>query len=107
MLRLGLSPLRAHKARHNFEDVDSRCIVCRAVEDNDHYLLHCVSFRLSRTALMQNISTLLNLNILTLPDEVITTTILYGDARLDFDTNTKIILEVTAFIATSKRLDTL
>ena len=67
MLRLELSPLRAHKHRYNFQDTsDPLCIVCKVTEDTKHYLLHCKSFRLARVSLMQEVSSILGFNISTL-----------------------------------------
>ena len=108
ILRMELSPLRAHKFQHNFNDTsDEYCIVCGTIEDTKHFLLHCVSFRLSRTILMQRISSLVKMNILTLSDNKIKEIFLYGSSSYDYDTNTKILMEVTSFIAGTKRLDTI
>ena len=46
-LRVGLSALKSHKYRHNFQDTQSDLCDCRTnVEDTEHYLLHCPSFLL-------------------------------------------------------------
>ena len=100
MLRMELSPLRAHKEGRNFADArDGLCNVCGCEEHTKHYLLHCASFRLSRATLMQRISDIINFDILTLPDKKIVTILLDGDPKYDFATNTKILTEVTNFIA--------
>ena len=107
MLRMSLSPLRAHKFKYNFIDTsDPYCIVCESPEDTKHYLLHCRSFRLSRTTLMQNISNLLNLDFTTIPQKKIIAILLYGNDESNCEINTHILEEVTTFIANSKRLDT-
>ena len=57
LLRVGLSPLRAHKAAHNFGDTSNRfCTVCtNCSETTAHYLTRCKSFRLTRQTLFQNV----------------------------------------------------
>ena len=108
ILRMDLSPLRAHKFLNNFNDTsDEYCIACGTLEDTKHFLLHCDSYRLSRTILMQRISSIVKMNILTLSDNKIKDIFLYGSSSYDYDTNTKILKEVTSFIAGTKRLETI
>jgi hypothetical protein len=56
---------------------------------------------------MQRISSLVKMNILTLSDNKIKEIFLYGSSSHDYETNTKILTEVTNFIAGTKRLDTI
>ena len=108
MLRLELSPLRAHKHRYNFQDTsDPLCIVCKTTEDTKHYLLHCKSFRLTRVSLMQEVSSILGFDILTLSNGRIISILLYGSPTLQEDKNLSILNQVTAFIEKTKRLDTI
>ena len=108
MLRLELSPLRAHKHRYNFQDTsDPLCIVCKTTEDTKHYLLHCKSFRLTRVSLMQEVSSILGFDILTLPNGRTISILLYGSPTLQEDKNLSILNHVTAFIEKTKRLDTI
>ena len=59
MLRLKLSPLKAHKFQRNFSDTpDPYCTVCGQEEDIKHFFLLCKSFTLSRNTLMQTINTI-------------------------------------------------
>ena len=103
-----LSPLRAHKFGHNFNDTsDEYCTSCGSFEDTKHFLLHCVSFRLSRAILMQRVSALVKMNILTLSENKIKEIFLYGSSTFDYDTNTNVLMEVTNFISGTKRLDTI
>jgi len=107
LLRLELSPLRAHKYRYNFEDTsDPLCVVCKATEDTKHYLLHCKSYRLTRVSLMQEVSSILGFNISTLPNGRIISILLYGSETLQAEKNLIILNHVTTFIEKSKRLDT-
>merc|ERR1712116_120827 len=44
-LRVGLSPLKAHKRTHNFLDTpDDTCMCHSGVETTAHFLLHCPFF---------------------------------------------------------------
>ena len=105
-LRMGLSPLRAHKFKYNFADTsDPLCRLCKVSENTEHYLLRCISYKLSRVTLMQNISNILGYDILALPNKKIIKILLYGVEGLDDNKNTNILNEVTTFIAISKWLD--
>jgi hypothetical protein len=106
MLRLELSPLRAHKHKHKFEDTsDPYCIVCGKIEDTSHYLIHCKSYRLARVTLLQKVSDILSVNISTLPKRRILSILLYGSEDMSAEQNHSILLLVTMFIEQSKRLD--
>ena len=43
-LRVKFSPLNEHRFRHNFECLSPVCICGAAMEDTEHYLLHCPQF---------------------------------------------------------------
>ena len=44
-LRLGLSHLREHKFKHNFQDsINPLCNCGHDIESTTHYLLHCPLF---------------------------------------------------------------
>ena len=106
MLRMNLSPLRAHKYKYNFVDTsDPFCTVCESPEDTEHYLLYCRSYTLSRATMMRNISNIINFDISTMPKRRVVSTLLYGMEDLHSDTNLLILNEVVKFIALSKRLD--
>ena len=51
-LRLGLSPLRSHKKRHNFEDTPTdRCECGNDIENAHHFLFKCPYFAICRASL--------------------------------------------------------
>ena len=86
-LRMELSPLRAHKFKYNFNDTsDPFCSVCESTEDTEHFLLHCRSFRLLRTDLIQSVSTIID-NFENLPRRSKVKSLLYGDPGLDVTRN--------------------
>ena len=104
---MDLSPLRAHKFRHNFRDTsDPFCTVCESIEDTEHFFLQCQSFRLERVNLTQSISNIcVDFDFDRLPRREKVQLLLYGDKNLDLDNNRSILEEVGKFIHKSKRLD--
>ena len=78
MLRMGLSPLHAHKAKYKFPGVTAECTVCDVPEDTDHFLLTCSSFRLSRATMFRKVSEIIGIDISTLPKRTRITILLYG-----------------------------
>ena len=107
MVRLGLSPLNAHKHAYNFQNNTQFCRVCGCTEDTEHYLLKCKSYALSRTTMLNNISLITKLDMSTLPRKRVISILLYGNEDLTNVENSKILKEVVKFISLFKRLDTL
>jgi hypothetical protein len=108
MLRMDLSPLRAHKFKYKFPGIThDKCDVCECVENTDHYLLKCLSYRLARATMLENISRIINVQMSTLPQIRVRTILLYGKDDVDDDKNLKILKEVVKYIVKSKRLDTI
>ena len=106
MIRLNLSPLRAHKHNYNFSDTPHPfCSVCGSIEDTNHYLLLCKSFRLMRSTLMQKVSDILCFDVSTLPKKRIVSILLYGKEDICDEKNSNILRATTFFIQCSKRFD--
>ena len=106
MLRLDLSPLRAHKFKYGFSDtIDPFCLVCESTEDTEHYMLHCKSYFLTRVTLLQNISSILKLDVSILPKRTLLSILLYGKEGTTLEDNYGILNLVTDYIKESKRLD--
>lgn len=106
-LRMQLSPLRAHKFKYNFNDTpDPFCIVCESIENTEHYLLHCRSYRLARAELSQKISLIIGSSFEQLPTKSKLRILLYGQDKLDVEKNKMILEEVGTYICKSKRLNT-
>ena len=58
-LRLGLSHLRYHKFKHNFQDsVNPLCNCGLITETTSHYLLHCPLFADERKTFLSNIKSI-------------------------------------------------
>ena len=56
-LRMGLSKLNFHKFKHNFKDtINPMCPVNDGIDDTEHYLLLCNSFREQRCSLLAGVN---------------------------------------------------
>ena len=102
-LRLGFSHLNEHRFRHNFQEcINPLCSCSLETENTLHYLLHCHHFSQNRINLMNSVNSVFE-NFDILSDNIKTDVLLYGDPRLDGESN-KIILEaVISYIKTSER----
>ena len=86
-LHLGLSHLRYHKFRHNFQDcINPICACGLEMETTTHLFLHCPVFQSARQSLLTNIKKIDEI-ILKKHDKLITKTLLYGDDKFDFSCN--------------------
>ena len=102
-LRLGLSHLRNHKFRHNFQDCFNPICICGLeIETTTHFLLHCPLFQSARQSLLINIKKI-DESILKKHDELITKTLLYGDDKFDLSCNKSIISLKIEFIVSTER----
>ena len=102
-LRLGLSHLRYHKFRHNFQDcINPICDCDLEIETTTYFLLRCSLFQSARQSLLMNIKKI-DENILKKHDELITETLLYGDDRFDLSCNKSIISSIIEFIVSTER----
>ena len=103
MLRLGLSPLRNHKMRHNFADTPVDLCLCKTgIEDTEHFLFKCPFFASSRMALASTvILILIQQNLAHVGNSV--ETYLYGHVSLSEDDNRSILLATIKYIKGSHR----
>ena len=93
-LRLGFSHLDEHRFRHNFQEcINPLCSCSLETENTSHYPLQCHHFSQNLINLMNSVNFgFENFDILF--DNIKTDVLLYGDPRLDGESN-KIILEAT------------
>ena len=87
-LQLGLSHLGGHKFRHNFQNVYHQCAL--DIETTTHFLLLCPNYHCARKTLFHKI-TQASRTTLRQSNSTITKVLLFGDNKLDFETN-KILL---------------
>jgi hypothetical protein len=107
LLRMGLSPLRAHKFKYKFKDTsNNKCLVCGSKEDTAHYLIHCLSYRLTRVTLFRKVNNILNIDLSRMTYKATKKILLYGKEDVEDEINKRILQEVSVFIKKSKRLDT-
>ena len=106
-LRVGLSPLRYHKKRHNFQETPvDKCKCSLSAETTDYFLLHCNIYTEARFLMFQKVNPVLEANNLNLPDLNLVNLLLYGSDALSCDTNRAILSATLEFIRNSKRFDT-
>ena len=105
-LRLGLSYLREHKFRHNFNDtIDPFCLYrTNCLEATEHFLLHCLIYASFRLNVFDNLR---NNNILVLPLNKSSTAqmFLYESESYDQTDNNFTISCIINFIIPSRRFD--
>ena len=100
-LRMGLRKLNFHKFKHNFKDtINPMCPVNDGIEDTEHFLLLCNSFRQQRCSLLAGVNDVLracghsgnaNINMLQL--------LLYGNKNLPLETNKMILNLIIKYIS--------
>ena len=105
-LRVGLSPLRYHKKRHNFIDTPSdECLCDNGIETSDHFLFWCPFFATQRATLAASVIEILrkyNLNHLGNQTHVY----LYGHENVNLADNRAILLSTITFIKETRRFST-
>ena len=102
-LRVGLSPLRAHKHRHNFLDTPSDICTCNSgVETTVHYLLYCPLFVTHREELMEIVQPILN-STPNVDDLVMSHILLYGKKALNPTQNREILNATLDYIRNTGR----
>ena len=96
-LQVGLCKLNFHEFRHNFKDVvNPLCPANDGVEDKEHFLLHCHSYEVPRSDLLNSVCAILLLyGFSSLSNEVLLKDMLYDDRSFTFETNRK-LLEVSS-----------
>ena len=105
-LRVGLSHLREHKFRHNFQDsLDPFCNGGRHIETTIHFFLHCSNYSNQRKTLFEKIinirRSLLNQNY-----SIIVETLFFGSNGLNDAENAWIIESTIEYIITTERFIT-
>ena len=97
-LRIGLSPLRYLKKRHNFFDTPSGiCLCTTGTEDTNHFLFLCPLYTNHRVTLTTRVNVIIqkyNLNHLSNQSHLY----LYGHRTIDFADNRIILLSIIKYI---------
>ena len=102
-LRLGLSPLRYDKHRHNFADtINAICECNNAPENVNHFILIFPFYNDQRTILVNSVSSILRAH----PEIDVVYNVklfLYGNDVLSYDDNKRLLLSTIKFIVDSNR----
>ena len=105
-LRAGLSHLREHIFRHNFQDsLDPFCNCDWHIETTIHFFLHCSNYSNQRKTLFEKISSIKR-SLLNQNDSIIVETILFGLTGLNDEENACIIESTIEYIITTERFIT-
>ena len=102
-LRVGLSHLRDHKFKYNFQDtLNPLCNCGLEVETTIHFFLHCHNFTILRQTLLNNINDIDN-KILRKSDFSVTQTLLFGNQNLSEISNALILNATIEYILATER----
>ena len=103
-LKVGFSHLREHKFRHGFLDIVDPICSCRtnAVENTEHYLLHCSNFTNQRTALFDDLRNI-GINYGHSDFSTLSRMLLFGNPKFSDNVNSGIIYAVIKFIESTNR----
>ena len=93
-LRVEFSALCYHRFRHHFCCDNTSCLCRTCIEDNEHYLLHCLQFTFHLRHLLNWSPGRLVLILSVYPSNELVNLILYGHQNLTVIAN-RIIIEVT------------
>ena len=108
-LRVGLSPLREHKNRHNF--LDTPCVLCSCgtgAESTEHFLLKCPSYTEPRKELLTTINSVIELKIQSVHafDNIsLIEILLYGHENLNPSQNKGILSATIDYIQKTERFN--
>ena len=105
-LRVGLSPLRSHKKRHNFIDTPSENCNCnQSVESTSHFLFECPIFATQRVTLAVSvIGILLRNNLNHLSNDLLV--YLYGHDSMSDRDNKTLLQSTIKYIKDTQRFST-
>ena len=104
-LRLGLSHLREHKFKHNFQDCLDPICNCRIeIESTIHFFLHCPNFTQERQILLNNLMNI-DQNLVNNHDHILVNILLFGAPFFDNIVNSLILLSTIDYILSTKRFD--
>ena len=104
-LRLGLSHLRYHKFKHNFQDSLNPLRNCGLnTESSSHYLLYCPLFAEERKTFLRNIESI-NHKFLEQNDSALTQTLLFGNPASSVGTNTLILNTTVQYFLSTKKFE--
>ena len=107
-LRVGLSYLREHRFRHNFQDTeDPMCLSNDGVEDTAHFMLLCHEYATHRSHLLDRvyiISVSYGVDIYDISEDDLLFLLLYGNEDFSDLSNKQILVASIEYIKATNRL---
>ena len=97
----------SHRFDKKFNCNDPTCRCGTEEENIEHYFLRCPSHALARATLMSSISDIVNPEIVNLPNEHLTSVLLFGSKAYSNATNKLILEACIRFCKKSKRIKVL
>ena len=104
-LRVEFSDLRSHRFHNNFHCPDPFCLCKTGIEDNEHFLLHCLCFTSQRKGLLDLVSSLTGIEVMHLSSKELCRLLLCGCNDLSVIVNHGIIEETIKFIRGTGRFE--
>ena len=102
-LRVGHSDLRWDRYRRNFNCSSPLCSCNTGLETVEHYLLQCPLYTNHRSHLFVALLEQTRFSVTNATNSVWVKVLLFGDQRLDIDSNLKILNATLSFVKKSKR----
>ena len=91
-LRVGLSKLNFNKFRHNFRDtMNPTCPINDGIEDTEHFLLLCDSFKEHRCNFLTDVNVVLQNSGHSVWSNSFLQLLLYGDESLSYEVNRSVL----------------
>ena len=104
-LRVGMSHLREHKFKHNFQDcLNPICSYRLDIESTSHFLLNCPTFNDERCTLLSTLNNI-DCKLLELTKSSLSQTLLYGNTSFDKGKNTRIFNATVEYILSTERFE--
>ena len=104
-LHIGMSHLREHKFKHNFQDCLNRISSCGLdIESTSHFLFHCPRFNYERYTLLSILNNI-DSTLLELTKSSLSQTLLYGNTLFDKEKNTRIQNTTIEYILSTERFE--
>ena len=106
-LRVGMSHLREHKFKRNFQNCLNPICGCGLdIESTSHFLLHCPTFNDERYTLMSTLNNI-DCTLLELTKSFLSQTLLYGNTLFEKKNkkNTRILNATIEYILSTKRFE--
>merc|ERR1712074_278261 len=105
-LRVGLSPLKSHKFRHNFQDLHNDICTCLlGSESSLHFFHECTNYVVIRQDLLNEVIPILSSKNIPFDNEILLRILLYGHDDLNHHDNKNILLASIEYVKKSCRFD--